>query len=150
MGKEIIERNTYAELTCQPKQLRGGAVAVMAPNWECKAMFFPNGVTCLCAEFKTVPSRKLWCPTSLAAQAVAGFGVISPCLAREAIPQLAELTELVLGDKGMSSAARVRRVPCRPLFILFCTTLKPFLTGHYDIRVRPTPPTQRTARTTVT
>jgi len=39
----------------------------------------------------------------------AGFGVISPCLAREAIPQLAGLTELVLGDQGMSSVARVRR-----------------------------------------
>jgi hypothetical protein len=52
---------------------------------------------------------------------VAGFGVISPCLAREAIPQLAGLTELVLGDQGMSSVARVRRVPCRPLFFLVCT-----------------------------
>jgi len=44
---------------------------------------------------------------------VTGFGVISPCLAREAIPQLAGLTELVLGDQGMSSVARVRRVPRR-------------------------------------
>jgi hypothetical protein len=53
---------------------------------------------------------------------VAGFGVISPCLAREAIPQLAGLTELVLGDQGTSSAARVRRVPCRPLFcFVLCT-----------------------------
>ena len=45
-----------------------------------------------------------------------GFGVISPCLAREAIPQLAGLTELVLGDQGMSSAAWMRRVLRRPLF----------------------------------
>jgi hypothetical protein len=44
---------------------------------------------------------------------VIGFGVIGPCLAREAIPQLAGLTELVLGDQGMSSVARVRRVPRR-------------------------------------
>ena len=50
---------------------------------------------------------------------MAGFGVTSPCLAREAIPQLAGLTELVLGDQGMSSVARVRRVPCRPLFCCF-------------------------------
>jgi len=41
-------------------------VAVMALRWECEAMFLLNGVTCLCAEFKTVPSRKLWCPSSLA------------------------------------------------------------------------------------
>jgi|SRR6266850_4757328 len=79
----------------------------------------PNGVTCLCAGFKAVPSRKLWCPSSLAAQAVIGFGVISPCLAREAIPQLAGLTELVLGDQGMSSAAWVRRVPRRPFCFVF-------------------------------
>jgi hypothetical protein len=26
-----------------------------------------NGITCLCAEFKAVPSGKLWCPSSLAA-----------------------------------------------------------------------------------
>ena len=75
-----------------------------------------NGVTCSCAEFKAVPSGKLWCPSSLAAEAVIGFGVIGPCLVREAIPQLAGLTELVLGDQGMSSVARVRRVSRRPFF----------------------------------
>lgn len=73
-----------------------------------------NGVTCSCAEFKAVPSGKLWCPSPLAAEAVIGFGVIGPCLAREAIPQLAGLTELVLGDQGMSSVAWVRRVSRRP------------------------------------
>ena len=54
---------------------------------------------------------------------MAGFGVISPCLAREAIPQLAGLTELVLGDQGTSSVAQARRVPCRPLFCFVqCTS----------------------------
>jgi hypothetical protein len=77
----------------------------------------PNGLTCSCAEFKTVPSRKLWCPSSLVAEAVIGFGVISPCLVREVIPQLAGLTELVLGDQGMSSAARVRRALRRPFSV---------------------------------
>ena len=78
-----------------------------------------NGVTCSCAEFKAVPSGKLWCPSSLAAEAVIGFGVIGPCLAREAIPQLAGLTELVLGDQGMSSVARVRRVSRRPFLFIY-------------------------------
>jgi hypothetical protein len=74
---------------------------------------------------------------------VVGFGVISPCLAREAIPQLAGLTELVLGDQGMSSVARVRRVPRKPIFcfvLCTCTLQLPLamiMTSSQSIRIRP-------------
>ncbi|KAA1475830.1 hypothetical protein DENSPDRAFT_806307 [Dentipellis sp. KUC8613] len=60
-----------------------------------------NGFTSLCAEFKTVPSRKLWRPSFPAAQAVAEHGVIVPCPTREAIPQSVGAAELVLGDQGV-------------------------------------------------
>jgi len=56
--EELIRANDTAV-----KDMEGAAIA-----WrECEAMFHFNGVTCLCAEFKTVPSRKLWCPSSLTA-----------------------------------------------------------------------------------
>ncbi len=70
-----------------------------------------------------------------------GFGVISPCLAREAIPQLAGLTELVSGDQGMSSVARVRRVPRKPIFCFVLCTLQPLLamamTSSQSTRIYP-------------
>lgn len=42
--------------------LYNGVVAVAAQSRECEVVSALNGITFTCAEFKTVPSRKLWRP----------------------------------------------------------------------------------------
>lgn len=106
-------------ITFHSKYQPNGKVAVTARTWECEVVYVSESNLSR-AGSRLSPPENFGIHRFPLCKEWSKLGIMCTCQVREAIPQLAVLTELVLGDQGMSADARCVRALRKPFFFGFC------------------------------